>query len=277
MKEAKRPNSRRNLDIAIDKLCASTGDEPGRVKRLLATAIVGQMLPDGAAKGGNALKIRFGKDATRFSRDLDTARASSLDDYIARLEDALAIGWSGFTGIVVPREPASPKGVPPAYVMHPFEIKIAYNGKSWMTLPLEVGHNEIGDADNPDMVSSPEAAAMMRALGFPEPGPVPCMRLEHQIAQKLHATSSPGSERAHDLIDLQIAVSGGTADYAEVRTVCVKPAASFFRRARRTSHSSWRAGTPSIASPRSYAWRGGQCRAIRKASTASLTFIQNKK
>lgn len=98
MKEAKRPNSRRNLDIAIDRLCASTGDEPGRVKRLLATAIVGQMLPDGAAKGGNALKIRFGKDATRFSRDLDTARASSLDDYIARLEDALAIGWSGFTG-----------------------------------------------------------------------------------------------------------------------------------------------------------------------------------
>ena len=86
MKEAKRPNSRRNLDIAIDRLCASTGDEPGRVKRLLATAIVGQMLPDGAAKGGNALKIRFGKDTTRFSRDLDTARASSLDDYIARFQ-----------------------------------------------------------------------------------------------------------------------------------------------------------------------------------------------
>lgn len=98
MKEAKRPNSRRNLDIAIDRLCASTGDEPGHVKRLLATAIVGQMLPDGAAKGGNALKIRFGKDTTRFSRDLDTARASSLDDYIARLEDALATGWCGFTG-----------------------------------------------------------------------------------------------------------------------------------------------------------------------------------
>lgn len=39
MKEAKRPNSRRNLDIAIDRLCTSTGDEPGRVKRLLATAI----------------------------------------------------------------------------------------------------------------------------------------------------------------------------------------------------------------------------------------------
>lgn len=92
------------------------------------------MLPDGAAKGGNALKIRFGKDVTRFSRDLDTARASSLNDYMTKLEDSLTIGWNGFSGAIVPREPASPKGISTAYVMRPFEIKIAYNGKSWMTL-----------------------------------------------------------------------------------------------------------------------------------------------
>lgn len=92
MKESKRPNSRRNLDIAIDRLCADSGDEPGRVKRLLTTVIVGRMLPDGAAKGGNALKIRFGKNATRFSRDLDIARATSLNDYTSRLEDLLAAG-----------------------------------------------------------------------------------------------------------------------------------------------------------------------------------------
>ena len=85
-----------------------------------------------------------------------------------------------------------------------------------MTLPLEVGHNEIGDADDPDMVSSPEAAAILKGLGFPEPGSVPCMRLEHQIAQKLHAASSPGSERAHDLIDLQIAISNGEIDYQKL-------------------------------------------------------------
>ena len=222
MTQSKKPNSRRNLDLAIDRLCAKTGDEPGRVKRLLATAIVGQMLPDGAAKGGNALKIRFGKDVTRFSRDLDTARASSLEEYISRLEGALSEGWRGFTGTVVPEEPPSPEGVPTAYIMQPFEIKLAYNGKSWMTLPLEVGHNEVGDADDPDMVSSPEAAAILAQLGFPEPGPVPCMRLEHQIAQKLHAASGPDSERAHDLIDLQIAVTGGDVDYEKTREVCTR-------------------------------------------------------
>ena len=218
----KRPNSRRNLDLAIDRLCAKAGDEPGRVKRLLAAVIVGQMLPNGAAKGGNALKIRFGKDTTRFSRDLDTARASSLNEYISRLEVALAEGWCNFTGTVVPRKPASPEGVPAAYVMQPFEIKLSYNGKSWMTLPLEVGHNEIGDADDPDMVSSPEAVSILAQLGFPEPGPTPCMRLEHQIAQKLHAVSEPSSERAHDLIDLQIAVAGGGIDYTKTREMCVR-------------------------------------------------------
>lgn len=222
MKEVKRPNSRRNLDIAIDRLCMSSGDEPGRVKRLLASVIVGQMLPDEAAKGGNSLKIRFGKDATRFSRDLDTARVSSLDDYISSLEDSLATGWCGFSGSIIPREPAAPKGIPTAYVMRPFEVKLAYNGKSWMTLPLEVGHNEIGDADDPDMITSLEAATIMKELGFPEPGPIPCMKLEHQIAQKLHAVSSPGSERAHDLIDLQIAVSNGEIDYAKTRAVCTR-------------------------------------------------------
>lgn len=112
--------------------------------------------------------------------------------------------------------------MPAAYVMQPFEIKLSYNGKSWMTLPLEVGHNEIGDADDPDMVSSPEAVSILAQLGFPEPGPTPCMRLEHQIAQKLHAVSKPSSERAHDLKDLQIAVAGGGIDYTKTREVCVR-------------------------------------------------------
>ena len=222
MTQAKKPNSRVNLDRAIDRLCGASGTNPVRTRRLLAAVIVGQMLPDGAAKGGNALKIRFGSAATRFSRDLDTARASSLEEYVSLLEKGLEEGWSGFTGVVVPRDPASPEGVPAAYVMKPFDVKLSYNQKAWMTLPLEVGHNEIGDADEPEMVSSPEAAVILVALGFPEPGPVPCMRLEHQIAQKLHAVSSPGSDRAHDLIDLQIAVARGAIDYAKTKPVCVR-------------------------------------------------------
>ena len=83
--QAKRPNSRANLDKAIDRISALTGEDPFRMKRLLAAVIVGQVLPDGAAKGGNALKIRFGNATARFSRDLDAARISSLEDYISTL------------------------------------------------------------------------------------------------------------------------------------------------------------------------------------------------
>lgn len=53
-----------------------------------------------------------------------------------------------------------------------------------------------------------------------EPGPVPCMKLEHQIAQKLHAVSGAGSERAHDLIDLQIIVNNGNVDYGLACRTC---------------------------------------------------------
>ena len=46
------------------------------------------------------------------------------------------------------------------------------------------------------------------------------MALKHQIAQKLHGVSEPGSERAHDLVDLQLIFRRTTIDLAEVNSVC---------------------------------------------------------
>lgn len=48
----KRPNSRRNLDRAIERLF---GDDPGYIvaRTIMADAIVAQMLPDGVIKGGS--------------------------------------------------------------------------------------------------------------------------------------------------------------------------------------------------------------------------------
>lgn len=116
----------------------------------MANTIVAQMLPDGVLKGGSAIKMRFGDAATRFTTDLDTATPSDPTVYVERLSAALSEGWEGFTGRVVPREPANPKDVPSEYVMRPFDVKLSYNGRPWCTVPLEVGHNEIGDADEAD-------------------------------------------------------------------------------------------------------------------------------
>lgn len=88
--------------------------------------------------------------------------------------------------------------------MQPFSVKLSYNGKSWMTIDLEVGYNEISDTDEPDLVLPEDANAILEGLGFPPLGPIPVMALHHQIDQKLHAVSVPGSMRVHGLIDLQL-------------------------------------------------------------------------
>ena len=67
-----RPINARRLNEAIRRL--GGGDEGFVAKRsLMANAIVGQLLPNGAVKGGSALKLRFGDSATRATSDLDAA------------------------------------------------------------------------------------------------------------------------------------------------------------------------------------------------------------
>lgn len=215
------PNSRRNLDVAIERISAQRGD-PLRIRAAMANTILGQMLPDGAIKGGSALKLRYGDAATRFTRDLDTARASDIDAYIEKLERCLEHGWHGFTGHVIVRKPAKPKNVPSEYVMQPFSIKLEYNHKPWITVELEVGSNEIGDAEEPEFGISPDIVELFTELGFPAPEPVALMPLCHQIAQKLHGLTGEDSDRAHDLVDLQIMLVNSEVDFTSTRATCIR-------------------------------------------------------
>lgn len=64
---AKRPNSRRNLDIAIERV-AGRGPAFVQARTLMADAVVAQMLPDGAVKGGSALKLRSAMRAPASAR-----------------------------------------------------------------------------------------------------------------------------------------------------------------------------------------------------------------
>ena len=219
MAAIKTPNSRRNLDEAIKR---AHGEDYLRARTAMANAIVGQLLPEGVVKGGSALKLRFGNAATRFTTDLDAARVHDIEVFIENLENRLSEGWCGFTGHVVPRSPAHPRDVPEQYVMQPFDVKLSYNGKSWLTVPLEVGHDELGDADEVEYGLAEDVAALFEAVGLPAPGPSPLMPLHHQIAQKLHAVSTPGGDRAHDLIDLQVICSMGSVDLARTRETCVR-------------------------------------------------------
>ena len=216
----KRPNTCVNLIKAINQIDKS-GD-PVRFSRAMANVIVGQILPDGVVKGGSSLMFRYGGEFTRYTRDMDTARVMGLVDYKHKLEEALKVGWNGFTGVLSDVPPPKPKDVSESYVMIPFDIKLSYCGRSWQTIRIEVGHNEIGDADEYEEYLPLDLAEAFEALSFPCPAALRVMRLSYQIAQKLHAVSEPGSERAHDLIDLQLIVRHSTLDFVEVRKTCVR-------------------------------------------------------
>ena len=218
---SKTPNSRVNLDKAIQRFAGMVPETANRLRMNLANAIVAQMIGDGVVKGGSGLLFRFGDMATRRTMDLDTAWRFGLDSFLADLKSKLAIGWHGFSGTIVVKKQAMPKGLPFDYVMQPCDVKMSYLGSPWFTVNLEIGHNEIGDADECENVEVPPAISELCGfLGFPAPSALPAMRLEYQVAQKLHGCSAPGSKRPHDLIDLQVIMANATVDLRKTSEIC---------------------------------------------------------
>lgn len=215
----KRPNSRVNLDRAIERQFGNY-EKSTETRSIMANAIVGQMLRGGVVKGGSGLKLRYGISCTRATMDLDTACQGDITAFVKELDERLKEGWNGFTGKVVQREPATPKNVPPEYVMQPYAVRLSYNGQSWCTVDLEIGFNEVGDADEREFALSEEIADIFVCLGFPVPNTVPLMKCEYQIAQKLHGLTEPKSRRAHDLVDLQLIVERSKVDFALTAKIC---------------------------------------------------------
>ena len=93
--------------------------------------------------------------------------------------------------------------------MQPFKIALFYLGRHWLTVPFELGHDEIGSTQQHELRISPDIVELFATIGLDEPQPIPLLTVEHQIAQKLHACTSinqrsGNNDRAHDLVDLQI-------------------------------------------------------------------------
>lgn len=214
------PTSVRSLEQRIRNL--EGAEELAFRRRVgMALVVVGQMLPEGAVKGGSAMALRFGR-GTRFTQDFDAARVQPLARFRSDFEDSLAAGWGGFTGRLIEKTAPRPTGVPTAYVMQPFEVKLDYQGRPWCTVKFELGHNEIGDADDPEYQLADDLAQLFVGVGLETPKPVRVLQADHQIAQKLHAVSAERSERARDLVDLQLLDKGVDLDLVQVKATCVR-------------------------------------------------------
>ena len=184
------------------------------------------MLPPGVVKGGTALKARMGEERSRFTPDLDASRSKDipLDEYIAGLGDNLADGWGGFTGTLSIIEPRRPEDVPEDYVMQPFDVRLAYEDRHWLTVTFELGRDEAGSTDAAVYRLADDILEIFSVLGLPEPEPLPLVTAEHQAAQKLHACTyvnpkTNRNDRAHDLVDLQLLAEDEPIDPAELNSV----------------------------------------------------------
>lgn len=217
------PNSKSNLERAISRYAGNDSVRANELAVALANAIVAQMVGAGVVKGGLSLKLRYGDKATRFTRDLDTAWSIDLDSFLRDVGTKLKQGWCGFTGDVVVLKQATPRGIPFDYVMQPCAVHLRYRDIPWRIVDLEVGHNEIGDADTFDLIPVPtEISALAEYLCLPMLGDVRVMKIEYQIAQKLHGASERDSKRAHDLIDLQLIASLNGIDLVKTASICRK-------------------------------------------------------
>jgi predicted nucleotidyltransferase component of viral defense system len=207
----------------IENLAGGDQARANIIIRTVTTVAVGQLLPPSAVKGGTAMKLRLGLDGSRFSTDLDLVRRASLEEFLTEFDRALRAGWAGFTGEIRPSRTISrPRDVPADYVMTTRNIKVSYNNRDLMTIVLEVGHDELDDTLDPPTALAQDIPDLFAALGLSTPNPIPVVAHDHQIAQKLHAVSEPGSDRAHDLVDLQLLDATCRLPDAEVGAVCAR-------------------------------------------------------
>lgn len=207
------PSNAQSLAKRLDNLCRQQHIPVGRARRLIGIVVVGQLLEQTAAgvvKGASNIEVRVGTANSRASSDLDTVRRQTLGHYRAQLEEALRLGWHGFTGLLADQGPIATPG-PIVYQPHRFRLKLEFQGGPFTSFTVEVSPEEVGSLELVETVPSTEAAAWFAELGLPHPRPVPVLPLPHQVAQKLHACTSPdtdtwANDREHDLIDLQLAL-----------------------------------------------------------------------
>jgi len=216
----KPPHNVAFLERGIRQL-ADTNENGIRIRTMMANVIVGQFLDGAVMRGGGSLKLRYGAATTRYTMDFDAARSVDENEFTERFNRRLKVGWGEFSGRLVRMPKARPRNVPDAYVMQPFEVKLTYRDHAWCTVQLEVSYNEVGDADESDLVPlRQDIKDVFAKLNLPEPSPVPVMRIAHQIAQKLHGATDVRTIRAQDLIDLQLIMSHEEVDLSDVRRIC---------------------------------------------------------
>ena len=211
------------LEYLVSNYGRVTGIAPNRVRRWVTMMVMIGALdrvqadpnqPLFLVKGGVAMELRL-RESARATRDLDMVFLGDPDQLLAALDAALAEPYSLFT---FERGPAEQIGTTASRRL---DVKIAFNGRSWATVRLEISPPEGRSADEAQILE----AISIEDFGLIGPEKVRCMSIRYQIAQKLHActerfSTGPENDRFRDLIDLLL-LRALDLDLAAIRHACV--------------------------------------------------------
>lgn len=207
----KEPKTRNVLDSWIAK--AEGEIDParsGRLAWLVSTTIAAAKLQsvldaDGnnrfALKGGTLLQHRLGLEA-RATRDLDGIIRGDIDDFLTTFDSLLEKDWGpiGFARSKIEVIEVPSKAVKPRR----FDLSLMLRGQTWRKVVIEISPEEGHACESFESIPAPA----VEAFGIPTPERLVCLSMSYQIAQKIHAATSPHepplfvNRRARDLVDL---------------------------------------------------------------------------
>jgi hypothetical protein len=176
-------------------------------------------------KGGTLLLHKLGVIG-RPTKDVDGMVRGNLDDFFAKLDEALDEPWGP---LALRRGPVEEIAVPSKRIKpRSFEIILEFKGETWRRVKFEVSPDEANISHEPETIT-PTA---LHAVGLPDPQTLVGIAFKNQIAQKLHgATSKHGlpdykNDRSRDVVDLllihDMVESTGAWTNAEIKAAAEK-------------------------------------------------------
>ena len=154
-------------------------------------------------KGGVALELRFATRA-RATKDLDLGLEGPRANRLDLLRRALGLGFDNFTF----RVKAPARDMEQADTIR-VNVAVQYRTRAWQTIEADLGPANRGEVD----LVEPRVQGL-EELGLLVTSPVRCLGLAEQVAQKLHACTSPFSTgRARDILDILLIEMLGCLDY----------------------------------------------------------------
>jgi hypothetical protein len=211
------------LDKALYRVAHETQVDELRLRRwvsvlalcgVLQRAIDEGVIPDYHLKGGAALELRFA-DRARTTKDMDIGLPGERRERFLTLERAVALGFDEFTfRLKVPHDLELVDTVR-------VDVAIAYRGRGFQTIQIDLGP---ADESTVDLVTP--TIRGVAELGIPVTSPVRCITLDVQVAQKLHACTSPHvlqtENRARDILDVVFLDTLGQLNPKSVKLACLR-------------------------------------------------------